>query len=55
MTNKKNNRINFSKIKFGRRPLVHDERTFELSGYLDNENLPPFKSSTTGAKKNKEG
>ncbi|HNP23331.1 MAG TPA: hypothetical protein PKM63_04185 [Panacibacter sp.] len=42
MTNKKNNRINFSKIKFGRRPLVHDERTFELSGYLDNENLPPL-------------
>ncbi len=42
MTNKKSNKINFSKIKFGRRPLLQDERTFELAGYINDENLPPI-------------
>lgn len=42
MKYKKTDRINFSKIKFGRRPPIKDERTFELSGYIDNENCPPI-------------
>ena len=35
-------KINFSKIKFGRRPRVSDERNFKLAGYLSDENLPPI-------------
>ena len=37
---KKATKIDFSKIKFGRLPPIEDSRTFELSGYLQKENLP---------------
>ena len=38
---KKSKKIDFTKIKFGRLPRIDDTRTFELSGYLNKENLPP--------------
>jgi hypothetical protein len=40
MKNNKTDRINFSKIKFGRKPRVEDERTFNFSDYLNEENSP---------------
>jgi hypothetical protein len=48
---KKNTRIDFSKIKFGRLPKIDDERTFEFSGYINNENLPPVPKEYNWGKK----
>jgi hypothetical protein len=36
---KKTAKIDFTKIKFGRLPRVDDSRTFELSGYLKDQDL----------------
>jgi len=33
------NRIDFSKIKFGRLPHIHDERTFQMSAYLKEQEI----------------
>jgi len=48
---KKIAKIDFTKIKFGRLPKVDDTRTFELSGYLNNENLPPVPKRYNWGKK----
>jgi hypothetical protein len=45
------NRITFSKIKFGCLPPVTDERTFELAGYLDNQELPSIPKTYNWGKK----
>lgn len=37
---KQKQQVDFSKIKFGRRPAISDDRTFKLSGYINKENIP---------------
>ena len=48
---KKNTRIDFTKIKFGRLPRIDDPRTFELTGYIEQENLPPIPKKYNWGKK----
>jgi hypothetical protein len=47
----KNQQVDFSKMKFGRRPSISDERTFKLSGYINKENLPAIPSIHNWGKK----
>lgn len=51
MKNKIQDKIDFSKIKFGRRPKASDERTFKLSGYLKEETTPPIPKRHNWGKK----
>lgn len=51
MKHLKSEKLNFSKVKFGRLPKVTDERTFKLSGYLNNSNHPPIPKRYNWGKK----
>lgn len=47
----KNQKINFSKMKFGRLPHTEDARTLMLSKYLDQADLPPIPKQHNWGKK----
>lgn len=51
MKNKKQEKVDFSKMKFGRRPKISDERTFKLSGYINDEKIPPIPKRHNWGKK----
>jgi hypothetical protein len=48
---KKIKKIDFSKIKFGRLPKIDDARTFEISNYLDEKDLPRIPKKHNWGKK----
>lgn len=51
MKSTQSDKIKFSKVKFGRRPRISDERTFKLSGYLDTQNELPIPKRHNWGKK----